>query len=392
MKRPIYLDYQSTTPVDPRVLDAMEPFFTEKFGNAHSRTHAFGWEAEAAVERAREQIAQAIGADVKEIIFTSGATESNNLAIKGVARFYKSKKRHLVTCRTEHKCVIESVRDLEKEGFDATFLDVRSDGRIDLDALRAAITEKTSLVSIMTVNNEIGIIQPMAEISAICREKGVFFHTDAAQAVGKIPFDVETIGASLASLSGHKIYGPKGIGALYVRSRPRLRLEPLFSGGGQERGLRSGTLPTALCVGFGEALAIAMAGREAEAKMLLGLRNRLLDGICARLSGVTVNGALDARIPGNLNLSFAGINSETLMMELRDLALSTGSACSSESLEPSYVLDALGVGEAAARASIRIGIGRFTTADEIDHAVSSFVAKVEKLRQAATALASAPAG
>lgn len=239
MKLPIYLDYQSTTPVDPQVLAAMEPFFMEKFGNAHSRTHAFGWEAEAAVERARKQIAQAIGADAKEIIFTSGATESNNLAIKGVARFYKSKKRHLVTCRTEHKCVIESVRDLEKEGFNATFLDVRPDGRVDLDALRSAITENTSLVSIMTVNNEIGVIQPTAEIGAICREKGVFFHTDAAQAVGKIPFDVEASGVSLASISGHKIYGPKGIGALYVRARPRLHLEPLFSGGGQERGLRS---------------------------------------------------------------------------------------------------------------------------------------------------------
>jgi len=391
VKLPIYLDYQSTTPVDPRVMAAMLPFFTEKFGNAHSRTHAFGWEAEAAVEKAREQIARTIGADAKEIVFTSGATEANNLAIKGVARFYKSKKRHLVTCRTEHKCVLESVRDLEKEGFDATFLDVGADGLVDLNALRAAITEQTALVSIMTVNNEIGVVQPVEAIGAICREKGVPFHTDAAQAVGKIPFDVAAANVGLASLSGHKIYGPKGIGALYVRRRPRLRLEPLFSGGGQEGGLRSGTLPTALCVGLGEALAIAGSEREAEAAKLLDLRTRLLDGLRAELTGVTVNGALDARIPGNLNLSFAGINSETLMMELRDLALSTGSACSSENLEPSYVLEALGVDAAMARASIRIGIGRFTTADEIDHAVSAFAEKVAKLRRAG-ASASVAAG
>ncbi|MCE2510714.1 MAG: IscS subfamily cysteine desulfurase [Alphaproteobacteria bacterium] len=390
-KLPIYLDYQSTTPVDPRVVEAMLPFLADKFGNAHSRTHAFGWESEAAADLAREQVATAIGADPKEIVFTSGATESNNLAIKGVLRFHKKKKNHLITCLTEHKCVVESIRDLMREGFDVTFLGVDREGRIDLDALEAAVTEKTALVSIMAVNNEIGVTQPLEKIGALCRERGVLFHTDAAQAVGKVAFDVETAKVDLASLSGHKLYGPKGIGALYVRLKPRVRLEPLFSGGGQEQGLRAGTLPTALCVGFGAAAAIAMAEREEEAGRLLRLRARLLDGLRARLDGVTVNGSLEARVPGNLNVSFAGINSETLMMELRDLALSTGSACSSASHEPSYVLKALGLEDALADASIRIGLGRFTTEAEIDYAIGAFAEKVAKLRAQGAAPAPQPA-
>ncbi len=381
LKLPIYLDYQSTTPVDPRVLERMLPFFTEKFGNPHSKTHAFGWEAEAAVGLAREQMAAAIGASPKEIVFTSGATESNNLAIKGVLRFYKKRKNHLVTCVTEHKCVVESARDLMREGVDVSFLPVDGEGQISLDRLRDAITEKTALVSIMTVNNEIGVIQPIAAIAAICREKNVLFHTDAAQAIGKIPFDVGEAGADLASVSGHKLYGPKGVGALYVRRQPRVKLEPLFSGGGQEGGLRCGTLPTPLCVGLGAAVAVAVAEREAEAARLLDLRTRLLEGLRGALDGVTVNGSLAARIPGNLNLSFEGVDSETLMMELRDLALSTGSACSSAERESSYVLKALGVDAALARASIRIGIGRFTTEAEVAHAIGAFVEKVAKLRR-----------
>lgn len=391
LKLPIYLDNQSTTPVDPRVVEAMLPFFTDKFGNAHSRTHAFGWESEAAVEKAREQVADAIDADAKEIVFTSGATESNNLAIKGVLRFYKKKKNHLITCLTEHTCVIESARDLTREGIDVTFLGVNREGLIDLEALSEAITERTALVSIMTVNNEIGVIQPVNEIGTICRERGCFFHTDAAQAIGKMDFDVAAAKADLVSISAHKLYGPKGIGALYVRAKPRVRLEPLFSGGGQEQGLRAGTLPTALCVGLGQAAAIAMAEREEETKRLLGLRARLLDGIRARTEGVTVNGSLDVRAPGNLNLSFAGVNSETLMMELRDLALSTGAACSSASLEPSYVLEALDVEDALARASIRIGLGRFTTGAEIDYAIEAFAEKVEKLRSPGLAQSLEPA-
>ena len=391
LKLPIYLDNQSTTPVDPRVVEAMLPFFTNKFGNAHSRTHAFGWESEAAVEKAREQVADAIGADAKEIVFTSGATESNNLAIKGVLRFYKKKKNHLITCLTEHTCVIESARDLMREGIDVTFLGVNREGLIDLEALSEAITERTALVSIMAVNNEIGVIQPVNEIGTICRERGCFFHTDAAQAIGKMDFDVAAAKADLVSISAHKLYGPKGIGALYVRAKPRVRLEPLFSGGGQEQGLRAGTLPTALCVGLGQAAAIAMAEREEETKRLLGLRARLLDGIRTRTEGVTVNGSLDVRAPGNLNLSFAGVNSETLMMELRDLAISTGAACSSASLEPSYVLEALDVEDALARASIRIGLGRFTTGAEIDYAIEAFAEKVEKLRSPGLAQSLEPA-
>jgi cysteine desulfurase len=377
---PIYLDYQATTPTDPRVLEAMLPYFTEIFGNPHSRNHRFGWDAEEAVEKARRQIAQIIGANEKEIIFTSGATESNNLAIKGVARFYKDQKRHIITCVTEHKCVLDSCRHLELEGFRVTYLPVQHNGLIDLDRLRAAICDDTVLVSIMAVNNEIGVIQPLAEIGRICRERKVFFHTDAAQAVGKIPLDVEAMKIDLMSISGHKIYGPKGIGALFVRRRPRVRLEALMSGGGQERGMRSGTLATPLCVGLGEACRIAAAEMGAEAERLRALRTRFFDKITAELPEVFVNGDMEHRVPGNLNMSFAYVEGEGLMMGIKDLAVSSGSACTSASLEPSYVLRALGVEEELAHTSLRIGFGRFTTEAEVDHAVSRIVGEVRRLR------------
>ena len=377
----IYLDYQATTPMDPRVLDAMMPYFTEKFGNPHSRNHPYGWEAEDAVETARGHIAHLIGADPKEIIFTSGATESNNLAIKGVGRFYKDRKNHIVTCVTEHKCVLESCRHLGQEGFDVTYLPVTENGLIDLDQLRDAITDKTALVSIMGVNNEIGVIQPLAEIGRICREKGAFFHSDCAQAVGKIPLDVNEMNIDLMSISGHKFYGPKGIGAMYVRRKPRVRLTPLFSGGGQERGMRSGTLPTPLCVGLGEACAIASKEMTAETERLHALSTRMLKGITDQLPEVYVNGDLDKRIPGNLNISFAYVEGESLMMGIKNLSVSSGSACTSASLEPSYVLRALGVTEDLAHTSLRLGLGRFTTEKEVDAAVAEIVSNVQKLRE-----------
>ncbi|MEA2778627.1 MAG: cysteine desulfurase [Rhodospirillaceae bacterium] len=378
---PIYLDYQATTPTDPRVVDAMLPYFTQKFGNPHSRNHPFGWEAEEAVEKAREQIASILNADPREVIFTSGATESNNLALKGVMRFHKDKKNHLITCVTEHKCVLDSARHLELEGVEVTYLPVQQNGLVDLKVLEAAITPKTALVSIMAVNNEIGVIQPLAEIGALCRSKGVYFHTDAAQAVGKIPLDVEAMKIDLMSISGHKIYGPKGIGALYVRRKPRVRLEALIHGGGQERGMRSGTLATPLCVGLGEACAIAQKEMPEEAKRLEALRERLYRGITAKLPEVFVNGDLEQRIPGNLNLSFAYVEGEGLMMGIKDLSVSSGSACTSASLEPSYVLRALGVEEELAHTSIRFGFGRFTTVDEIDIAVEQIVSAVTRLRE-----------
>jgi cysteine desulfurase len=379
-KAPIYLDYQATTPTDRRVVEAMLPYFTELFGNPHSRNHQYGWDAEEAVEKARSQVARIIGANEKEIIFTSGATESNNLAIKGVARFHRDKKRHIITCVTEHKCVLDSCRHLELDGFTVTYLPVRKNGLIDLDQLRDAITGDTVMVSIMAVNNEIGVIQPLAEIGQICREKKVYFHTDAAQAVGKIPLDVEAMKIDLLSVSGHKIYGPKGMGALYVRRRPRVRLEALISGGGQERGMRSGTLPTPLCVGLGEACRIAQAEMGAEAERLHALRDRLLNRINERLSEVYVNGDLEQRIPGNLNISFAYVEGEGLMMGIKDLAVSSGSACTSASLEPSYVLRALGVEEELAHTSLRLGLGRFTTEAEVDYAVDRIVGEVRRLR------------
>ncbi len=378
--RPIYLDYQATTPCDPRVVEKMLPYLTEKFGNPHSRTHAYGWEAEEAVEVAREQIASLIGADAKEIIFTSGATESNNLALKGIAHFYKEKKNHIITVVTEHKCVLDSARHLEQEGFKVTYLPVGANGLIDLAELEAAITDKTALVSVMGVNNEIGVIQPLAAIGALCRKNGVFFHSDCAQAVGKIPLDVNAMNIDLMSISGHKIYGPKGIGALYVRRRPRVRLVPLINGGGQERGMRSGTLAPFLCVGFGEACAISQREMASESDRLMAMRNRLLGGLRQRLPEIYVNGDLDSRVPGNLNVSFAFVEGEGLMMGVKDLAVSSGSACTSASLEPSYVLRALGLEAEMAHTSLRIGLGRFTTQEDVDFAIEHITQAVEHLR------------
>jgi cysteine desulfurase len=380
-KLPIYLDYQATTPCDPRVVQAMLPYFTEKFGNPHSRNHSFGWDAEEGVEKARRQVASIIGADEKEVIFTSGATESNNLALKGVAHFHKDKKNHIITTVTEHKCVLDSCRHLEMEGFHVTYLPVQQNGLIDLELLKAAITDKTVVVSVMAVNNEIGVIQPLAEIGKICRARGVYFHTDAAQAVGKIPLDVNAMNIDMMSISGHKIYGPKGIGALYVRRKPRVRLEASIHGGGQERGMRSGTLPTPLCVGLGEACAIAEREMGAEAERLKYLSDRMYRKITEQLPEVFLNGDREQRIPGNLNISFAYVEGEGLMMGIKDLAVSSGSACTSASLEPSYVLRALGVEEELAHTSLRLGIGRFTTEQDIDYAVEHIVQSVNRLRE-----------
>lgn len=379
--RPLYLDMQATSPVDPRVLDAMLPFYLHQFGNPHSRTHLYGWESDAAVEKAREQVADLIGANPKEIIFTSGATESNNVSIKGVMHFYRDKKKHVITTQTEHKCVLDSCRHLQQEGFEVTYLPVRKDGLINLDELTAAIRPDTGLVSVMTVNNEIGVIQPIAEIGAICREHKVFLHTDAAQAAGKIPVNVDEMEVDLMSLSGHKIYGPKGVGALYMRRRPRVRVEPQMSGGGQERGIRSGTVPTPLVVGFGAACEIALKEMANDERHITELQKRLLQGITSQLDGVVVNGSSEHRYVGNLNLSFAYVEGESLLMGLKEVAVSSGSACTSASLEPSYVLRALGVEEDMAHTSIRFGIGRFTTAEEIDKAIKLTVHQVQKLRQ-----------
>src|SRR5215468_1406581 len=379
--QPIYLDYQATTPLDPRVLDAMMPYFTYKFGNPHSRSHSYGWEAEEAVEKARGQVAKLVGADEKEVIFTSGATESNNLAIRGVAEFYKDRKNHVVTTVTEHKCVLDTCRHLEQSGFEVTYLPVQKNGLVDLEVLRNAITDKTVVVSVMAVNNEIGVIQPLAEIGKICREKKVFFHTDAAQAAGKIPLDVEAMNIDLMSISGHKIYGPKGIGALYVRRRPRVRLIALIHGGGQERGMRSGTLPAPLCVGLGEAAAICAREMASEGERLQKMRDHFLTSVKARLPEVFVNGDMARRLPGNLNISFAYVEGEGLMMGIKGLSVSSGSACTSASLEPSYVLRALGVDEELAHTSLRIGLGRFTTEQEVDTAVEELVRHVNKLRE-----------
>ncbi|KAJ3029764.1 UNVERIFIED_CONTAM: cysteine desulfurase [Siphonaria sp. JEL0065] len=380
--RPIYLDMQATSPTDPRVLDAMLPLMTWEHGNPHSRTHQYGWEAEKSVEAAREQIAKLINAqDPKEIIFTSGATEANNTAIKGVARFYKGSKKHIITTQTEHKCVLDSCRVLQDEGFDVTYLPVKQNGLIDLEQLEAAIRPDTALVSIMTVNNEIGVIQPIAEIGKLCRSKKVFFHTDAAQAVGKIPLDMQAMNIDLMSLSGHKVYGPRGIGALYVRRRPRVRLEPLITGGGQERGLRSGTVPAGLVVGFGEACKIAQEEMPYDSKRISMLSKRLIDGITSQVTHVIRNGDPVATYPGCVNLSFAYVEGESLLMALKDIALSSGSACTSASLEPSYVLRAIGADDETAHSSIRFGIGRFTTVEEIDFVVRRVVERVGRLRE-----------
>jgi cysteine desulfurase len=356
------------------------PYFMEKFGNPHSRNHEHGWEAEEAVEISRKQIADLIGGDEREIVFTSGATESNNLAIAGVAQFYKDQKDHIVTLVTEHKCVLDTCRHLEQQGFKVTYLPVKQDGLVDLAQLEAAVTDKTAIVSIMAANNEIGVIQPLAEIGAICRKKGTFFHTDCAQAFGKIPLDVEAMKIDLMSISGHKIYGPKGIGALFVRRRPRVRLQAMIHGGGQERGMRSGTLPTPLCVGLGKAAEIAKAEMASENARLVGLRDRFMKIVNDKLPEVFLNGDLEHRLPGNLNLSFAYVEGEGLMMGIKDLSVSSGSACTSASLEPSYVLRALGVEEELAHTSLRIGFGRFTTEAEVDYAADRIVQAVSKLR------------
>jgi len=381
LKLPIYLDYQATTPLDPRVFEAMTPYFMEKFGNPHSRSHAYGWEAEEATEIAREQVADLIGATSKEIIFTSGATESNNLALKGIMHFYGGKKNHIITLVTEHKCVLDSARHLEQEGFKVTYLPVQQNGLVDLELLKNAITEQTALVSIMAVNNEIGVIQPLKEIGEICRARGAFFHTDAAQAFGKIPLNVDEMKIDLMSISGHKIYGPKGIGALYVRRKnPRVRLDAIIDGGGQERGMRSGTLPTPLVVGIGEAAKIAKAEMAAENERLHSLAEKFKKEVMHGIPDVFLNGDEEQRIPGNLNLSFAYIEGESMVMAIKDLAVSSGSACTSASLEPSYVLRALGVDEELAHTSIRFGFGRFTSEEEVDFAIETVKKHVQRLR------------
>jgi cysteine desulfurase len=380
MKIPIYLDYHATTPVDPRVLEAMLPYFTHDFGNAASKSHPFGWRAEEAVEAARAEVGKLIGASAKEIVWTSGATESNNLAIKGVAQFYREKGKHLVTCRTEHKAVLDSMHALERQGYEVTFLDVERDGRLDPARLAAALRPDTILVSVMHANNESGVVHPVEEIGRITRAAGILFHCDAVQSVGKIPFDVESSNADLVSLSAHKMYGPKGVGALYVRRKPRVRLVAQMDGGGHERGFRSGTLNVPGIVGFGKAAELARAERDAEAARVLALRERLREGLLAQLDLVTVNGSLEHRVPGNLNVSFAYVEGEALMMAIKDVAVSSGSACTSASLEPSYVLRAMGVSEDLAHSSIRFGLGRFTTEEEIDYVTRLVAAKVKKLR------------
>jgi cysteine desulfurase len=431
IKLPIYMDNHATTPLDPRVLEAMLPSLREDFGNAASRNHAFGWKAEAAVEQARKQVADLIHASDKEMVFTSGATESNNLALKGVVEFYKHKGDHIITLATEHKAILDTCKRLERirqerldelkalrlaqlsgqevtpenvgalaeqfkleqdetwqkwsalptGGARVTYLQPKKDGLVDLDELRAAITDRTILVSIMLANNEIGVVQPLAEIGKLCREKGVLFHTDATQGAGKVPFDVEAMKVDLASLSSHKMYGPKGVGALYVRRKPRVRIAPIIDGGGHERGMRSGTLNVSAIVGFGKAAELAKAEMADEAARLTRLRNRLLEGLQSQLDYCMVNGSLEHRMPGNLNVSFAYVEGEALMMNIKDVAVSSGSACTSASLEPSYVLRALGVEEDMAHSSIRFGLGRFNTEEEVDFVVKLVAEKVKKLRE-----------
>jgi cysteine desulfurase len=382
MKLPIYMDYHATTPVDPRVVEAMLPYFTRQFGNAASRNHAFGWEAEEAVESARAQIADLIGANPKEIIFTSGATESNNLAIKGIAEMYREKGNHIITCVTEHKAVIDTCKKLEKQGARVTYLPVQKDGRISLDELRAAITDKTILITIMTANNEIGVLQPVAEIGAIAKEKGILFHTDAVQAAGKIPFSVNDNKVDLASISAHKMYGPKGVGALFVRRRnPRVLLAEQINGGGHERGMRSGTLNVPGIVGMGAAAALAKAEMPTESARLRQLRDRLNAQLHANLDELYINGSMEHRLPHNLNVSFAYVEGESLLMGINDVAVSSGSACTSASLEPSYVLKALGAGDDLAHSSIRFGLGRWTSEAEVDYVVDKLTTVVRRLRE-----------
>lgn len=381
VKLPIYMDYQATTPLDPRVLEAMMPYLTDKFGNPHSSSHRFGWEAADAVEIARAKVSALIGAAPEEIVFTSGATESNNLAIKGLGRRYRERRAHIVTVASEHKCVLESAAAMEREGMSVTYLGVDSEGLIDLDALSSAITDETLLVSVMAVNNEIGVIQPLAEIGAMCRERKVIFHTDAAQAVGKIPLDVGDMNIDVMSVSGHKLYGPKGVGALYVRKKARLQFEPLISGGGQEGGLRAGTLAPAQCVGLGEACSIAGEEYGEEAVRLRGLFERLTGGVEGQLDGVYLNGHRDERFHGNISLSFKGARADLLLAELRELAVSSGAACASASREASYVMDAIGLSQERAESTLRLGIGRFTSEAEIDYAVEAVVGAVNQVRK-----------
>jgi cysteine desulfurase len=382
VKLPIYMDNHATTPVDPRVVETMLPYFTENFGNAASRNHEFGWKAEEGVERAREQTARLIGATPKEIIWTSGATESNNLAIKGVAEMYREKGNHFITEVTEHKAVLDTCKRLEKYGYEVTYMPVAKDGRVDLDGLRKAITPKTILITIMYANNEIGVVQPIAEIGALAKEKGVFFHVDGVQAVGKIPVDVMKDNIDLLSMSGHKIYGPKGVGALYVRRRnPRVQLAPLIDGGGHERGMRSGTLNVTGIVGFGKACELCQEGMPTESVRMRGLRDRLKDSIFSQLDEVFVNGSMTHRLPNNLNISFAYVEGESMLMGINDIAVSSGSACTSATLEPSYVLKALGVGEDLAHTSIRFGLGRFNTEEEVDYVSARVVETVQRLRE-----------
>src|SRR5678816_2455230 len=382
MKLPIYLDYHATTPADPRVVEAMLPYFTQQFGNAASRNHAFGWEAEEAVETARKQVADLIGANAKEIIFTSGATESNNLAIKGVAEMYREKGNHIITCVIEHKAVIDTCKKLEKQGARVTYLPVQKDGRISLDDLRSAITEKTILITIMAANNEIGVLQPIAEIGAIAKEKGILFHTDAVQAVGKTPVNVNDLKVDLLSLSAHKMYGPKGVGALYVRRRnPRVLLAEQISGGGHERGMRSGTLNVPGIVGLGAAAALAKAEMTTEAARLSAMRDRLNKKFRDNPDEIYINGSMEHRLPHNLNISFACVEGESLLMGINDVAVSSGSACTSASLEPSYVLKALGAGDDLAHSSIRFGLGRWTTDEEVDYVIDRLTSVVRRLRE-----------
>jgi cysteine desulfurase len=382
VKLPIYLDNHATTPVDPRVVEAMLPYFTEKFGNAASRNHSFGWAAEEAVENGRAQVARLINATPKEIIFTSGATESNNLAIKGVAEMYREKGNHIITQVTEHKAVLDTCKRLEKYGFEVTYLPVAKDGRIDLDDLRRAITPKTILITIMYANNEIGVIQPIEEIGKIAKEKGVFFHTDAVQAAGKVPVDVQKENIDLLSISAHKVYGPKGVGALYVRRRnPRVQLASIIDGGGHERGMRSGTLNVPGIVGLGKAVELAQNEMPEESTRLRGLRDYLKEGLFAKLDELYINGSMIHRLPHNLNVSFAYVEGESMLMGINDVAVSSGSACTSATLEPSYVLKALGVGEDLAHTSIRFGLGRFNTKEEVDYVIKRVTDVVSRLRE-----------
>ncbi|MGF6369184.1 cysteine desulfurase [Paraburkholderia sp. RAU6.4a] len=376
---PIYMDYSATTPIDPRVVDKMIPYLREQFGNPASRSHAYGWTAERAVEQAREQVAALVNADPREIIWTSGATESDNLALKGAAHFYKSKGKHIITVKTEHKAVLDTTRELEREGFEVTYLDVKDDGLIDLDAFKAALRPDTILVSVMSVNNEIGVIQDIEAIGEITREKGIIFHVDAAQATGKIQIDLQKLKVDLMSFSAHKTYGPKGIGALYVRRKPRIRIEAQMHGGGHERGMRSGTLATHQIVGMGEAFRIAREEMATENERIRMLRDRLLKGL-SQIEEVYVNGDMEKRVPHNLNISFNFVEGESLIMAVKDVAVSSGSACTSASLEPSYVLRALGRNDELAHSSIRFTVGRFTTEQEIDYVINLLKSKISKLR------------